>query len=164
MKWVIIILLAIGLFIGGYGVGQLTFEPQVIETIKEVPTEVEIIKEVPVEVVREKLVTTIYIPVEKVVTKYVEVPGELKYFESVGELDAWLDTIPFYMASFANCDCDDFARWMQEDAERDGYRISTEMVIKSGSIKHMLNSAIIGNKFYLIEPQTHKVTFNTFLD
>ena len=163
MKWVIIILLAIGLFIGGYGVGQLTFEPQVIETIKEVPTEVEIIKEVPVIVTKEYTATT-YIPVEKVVTKYVEVPGELKYFESVGELKEWLDTIPFYMASFPNCDCDDFARWLQEDAEKDGYRISTEMVIKSGSIKHLLNSAIIGNKFYLIEPQTHKVTFNTFLD
>ena len=158
MKWVIIILLAAMLFIGGYGFGQPANEPQVIETIKEVPTEVEIIKEVPVIVTKEDT-ATIYIPVEKVVTKYVEVPGELKYFESVGELDAWLDIIPFYMASFPNCDCDDFARWLQEDAERDGYRISTE---KAGN--HFMNSAIIGNKFYLIEPQTHKVTFNTFLD
>ena len=158
MKWVITILLAAMLFIGGYGVGQLTNEPQVIvkEVVKEVPVGMERIARVPEIRYRD---TTIYIPVEKVVTKYVEVPGELKYFESVEELDAWLDTIPFYMASFANCDCDDFARWLQEDAERDGYRISTE---KAGN--HFMNSAIIGNKFYLIEPQTHKVTFNTFLD
>ena len=163
MKWVITILLAAMLFIGGYGVGQLTNEPQVIvkEVVKEVPVGMERIARVPEIRYRD---TTIYIPVEKVVTKYVEVPGGLKYFESVEELEIWLDTIPFYMASFANCDCDDYAQWLQEDAERDGYRISTEMVIKSGSIKHMLNSAIIGNKFYLIEPQTHKVTFSTFLD
>ncbi len=80
-------------------------------------------------------------------------------FESVGVLKAWLaedDTDSTLYIFGAGCistyDCDDYATALVYNALADGYSVSTQIVDK-----HMLNSTIIGNEIYLIEPQNDDV-------
>jgi hypothetical protein len=80
-------------------------------------------------------------------------------FESLAELKAWLaeddsNTTLYIFGSgcMANYDCDDFAAALVYNALRDGYAVSLQI---EGN--HMLNSAIIGNEIYFIEPQTDEV-------
>jgi hypothetical protein len=82
-----------------------------------------------------------------------------KEFESLDALKAWLaqdDTdhtiYIFGSGCLANYDCDDYAVALVYNALQGGYSISTEIV---GD--HMMNSTIIGNDIYLIEPQTDEV-------
>ena len=80
-------------------------------------------------------------------------------FESLAELKAWLaedDTdctiYIFGSGCLAAYDCDDYATALVQNAFSDGYLVSTQVV---GN--HMMNSTIIGNKVYFIEPQTDEV-------
>jgi hypothetical protein len=82
-----------------------------------------------------------------------------KEFESLDALKAWLaqdDTdhtiYIFGSGCLANYDCDDYATALVYNALQDGYSVSTEI---AGD--HMMNSTIIGNEIYLIEPQTDEV-------
>ncbi len=77
-------------------------------------------------------------------------------FESVDELKAWLaeddsDTTLYIFGSgcITNYDCDDYATALVYNALSDGYAVSLQI---DGN--HMLNSTIIGNYIYYIEPQT----------
>lgn len=79
-----------------------------------------------------------------------------KEFESLDALKAWLaqdDTdhaiYIFGSGCLKNYDCDDYAVALVYNALQDGYSVSTEI---AGD--HMMNSTIIGNEIYLIEPQT----------
>ena len=85
------------------------------------------------------------------------------HFSSKQELVAWLaqddtDSHEYIPDTF---DCDDFALTLQQHALGDGYIISCEYVPEDD---HMLNTAIIGNFGYKIEPQMDEVTFWFFLD
>ena len=73
-------------------------------------------------------------------------------------------------------DCDDYAIRLQDKALGDGYVMSFEVIhyaeynalfkqkrIPNGAI-HAVNSAILGNKVYYIEPQTHEIVFVAYLD
>jgi len=80
-------------------------------------------------------------------------------FESVDELKAWLaeddtdSTLYIFGKGCLGCyDCDDYATALVYNALYDGYSVSTQIV---GN--HMLNSTIIGNEIYLIEPQNDEV-------
>ena len=80
-------------------------------------------------------------------------------FESLAELKAWLaeddsDTTLYIFGNgcLSNYDCDDYAAALVYNALYDGYLVSTQIV---GN--HMLNSTIIGNSIYYIEPQTDAV-------
>ena len=82
-----------------------------------------------------------------------------KEFESLDALKAWLaqdDTdhaiYIFGSGCLKNYDCDDYAVALVYNALQDGYSVSTEIVDD-----HMMNSTIIGNEIYLIEPQTDEV-------
>jgi hypothetical protein len=82
-----------------------------------------------------------------------------KEFESLDALKAWLaqdDTdhaiYIFGSGCLINYDCDDYAVALVYNAQQAGYSVSTEIV---GD--HMINSTIIGNEIYLIEPQTDEV-------
>jgi hypothetical protein len=80
-------------------------------------------------------------------------------FESLDELKAWLaeddsNTTLYIFGSgcIANYDCDDFAAALVYNALCDGYAVSLQI---EGN--HMLNSTVIGNEIYFIEPQTDEV-------
>jgi hypothetical protein len=82
-----------------------------------------------------------------------------KEFASLSELKAWLDKddtdTAFYIFG-TGCleyyDCDDYATALVYNALADGYSVSLQI---EGS--HMLNSTIIGNDIYFIEPQNDQV-------
>lgn len=80
-------------------------------------------------------------------------------FASVDELKAWLaqddtdSTLYIYGSGcISEYDCDDYAIALVRNALADGYSVSLQI-----EGKHMLNSTIIGNEIYFIEPQTDKV-------
>jgi hypothetical protein len=80
-------------------------------------------------------------------------------FASVDELKAWLaedDTDSALYIFGSDCistyDCDDYAIALMYNALADGYLVSLQI---EGN--HMLNSTIIGNEIYYIEPQTDEV-------
>ena len=82
-----------------------------------------------------------------------------KEFESVSELKAWLaedDTDSTLYIFGAGCllsyDCDDYAVALVYNALSDGYSVSLQI---EGN--HMLNSTVIGNNIYFVEPQTDEV-------
>lgn len=123
----------------GLGVicGQVTFEPQVVTEY-----------------------TTEY--VTDLVVKYEikEVPVQLRSFKGIEEMEEFLDerdtTIRFTfgggeMIDLLDYDCDDFARALRDDAHAKGFHMNFQIVEN-----HALNSTIIGNEIYFIEPSTHE--------
>jgi len=92
---------------------------------------------------------------------YWESKTHLKQFASLEELELWLanndiDSREYIETTY---DCDDFAHDLMIAALEDGYLISTELWSF-----HMLNSTIIGNDVYTIEPQTDEIQFVGSLD
>lgn len=178
MLKVLIAAMAVGLvatgFGFGFGYGQKTFEPQVIteyitltHTV-EVPP-VEVIKEVEVEVVT-------------------EVPAKLRYFADTDELEKFLEesdadrSIYIKMTkegvidlTLATYDCEDYAMALRDQAQKAGYQMNVQAVwryrrpdtnelITSGNEGHALNSTIIGNEMYFIEPQSDDYWLVGYLD
>lgn len=92
---------------------------------------------------------------------YWEGKAHPRQFTSVEELKAWLASNDINEREYIpdTYDCDDFAQDLMKAALEDGYLVSTEL----WSI-HMLNSTIIGNDIYTIEPQTDAVQFVGELD
>jgi hypothetical protein len=107
--------------------------------------------------------------IEKVpVVKYVEVekkvPAEFKQFESEEELTEWLqidktDESPYIKNLF---ECENFARTLMRHALDEGHYMSFQ-VLKNYTRPdtkefiegpHAINSTIIGNYIYFIDPQT----------
>jgi hypothetical protein len=87
-------------------------------------------------------------------------------FNSVDELKAWLaqDATNQTLYIFGNgCvsryDCDDYAMALVRNALLDGYLVSIQI---EGN--HMVNSTVIGNTIYYIEPQTDEVRFWGYRD
>ena len=90
---------------------------------------------------------------------YLQEKAQLEEFESLGVLKAWLEeddtdsTLYIFGAGcLTNYDCDDYATALVYNALLDGYSVSTQI---EGN--HMLNSTIIGDKIYFIEPQDDEV-------
>jgi len=171
LKALLLLLVGISGFIG-YNFPR---EPKVeyLETIKEVPVEVIIervvhepyfvIQNVPVYVDRVK-------EVEKIVKTFVK----LREFENIKELKEWLGGGPVLLIG-ENIDCDDYALYLQKRGMADGYFVSFEAITWQENNRlfkdkarpgefHALNSVIIGNKFYYIEPQTNEVVLGAYLD
>lgn len=177
---------------GGY-VGQKYYQPKVI-TEYEVITVDRIIEKavyIPVEkvietVVYEPVEKIVYKQVEKPVVKVVEVSRPLLNFENTDDLIQWLSNVNLIEIGFnvidqnnnniTKFDCDDYARSLQVKALQDGYIISFEVIrsaeynslfeekkIPVGAI-HAINSAIIGNEVYYIEPQTKEIVFVANID
>jgi hypothetical protein len=89
-----------------------------------------------------------------------------KGFSSVDELKAWLaqdDTDStiyiFGTGCLSKYDCDDYAVALERNALLDGYLVSLQI-----ENNHVLNSTIIGNEIYFIEPQTDEVWFWGYRD
>ena len=92
---------------------------------------------------------------------YWEGKAHLRQFTSVEELEAWLAGNDIDKREYVEFtyDCDDFAQDLMIAALEDGYLVSTELWSC-----HMLNSTIIGNDIYTIEPMTDGVQFVGELD
>lgn len=126
-------------------------------------------------------------PVERAILNRVEDPRPLRNFQDLEELERWLENIemPDISSDVADkeinqgiksFDCDDYALKLQIKALRDGYIVSFEIIrsseyselFKQGQIPdgtiHAINSVIIGNKVYYIEPKTNEIVFVAYLD
>ena len=158
----------------GVSVGQATFEPQTV-LVTETEVEYQPVVRTMVQYVDKP------VPVVKYIERVEKVPIELRNFSDLEELKQWLEdkmnvtTIHFQLPS-TELDCDDYALDMQHKALADGYIMSFEVIGRSeynalfetklpnGSSLHAINSAIIGNDAYYIEPQTGEVAFAVHLD
>jgi len=137
-------------------------------------------------VVYEPVEKIVYKPVEEPVIKEIEVQRSLLQFESLAKLKQWLSNVKLIDIHFTvvneignsvqKFDCDDYARRLQDWALQEGYIISFEVIhhteynslftqkkLPVGAI-HAINSVIIGNAVYYIEPQTQEVVFVANLD
>jgi hypothetical protein len=81
-----------------------------------------------------------------------------KNFPSLEALQDWLaeddtDSREYIEGEF---DCDDFALMLQQHAFEDGYKI--DLQYSDNGDLHAMNSTIIGNYLYFIEPQSDEVT------
>lgn len=164
---------------GGY-LGQATSEPKVI-----IDHKIHTIHKVVDRVVYKPVERVEYKPIEKVVER-VETPKPLRHFQNLDELEGWLGNIGVLDIRFdvvdeesqriKKFDCEDYAIRLQERALRDGYIISFEVIrsaeynalfkqkrIPNGAI-HAINSVILGNEVYYIEPQTQEIVFVAYLD
>lgn len=136
----------------------------------------------------EKVIERIeYEPVERAILNRVEDPRPLRNFQDLEELERWLENIEMLNISsdvadkeinqgIESFDCDDYALKLQKKALRDGYIVSFEVIhpseygelFKQGQIPdgtiHAINSVIIGNELYYIEPTTNEIVFVAYLD
>ena len=126
----------------------------------ERPT-VEVVETVVEKKVIEKVPVIEYVEVEK------EVPAEIKQFESEEALIKWLhidktNELPYIRDLF---ECENFSRTLMRHAQEDGYHMSFQ-VLKNYTrpdtkefIKgpHAINSTIIGNYIYFIDPQNDEL-------
>lgn len=124
----------------------------------------------------EKVVPAEQVVVERVVVEQVEVLVKLHDFESLEKLEQWLEETPIQIRLGGNLDCDNYALGLQQKALKDGYLMSFEaiwadeynrlfktMKLSPGDL-HAINSVIIGNDVYYIEPQTLEVVLAGHLD
>jgi len=170
---------------GGY-LGQATFKPQIIVN-HEIQTMDRVVERVVYEPVERVIEKVVYEPVERVIVKRVETTKPLRYFQTLDELERWLGNMWVLDIRFdvvdketsqriKRFDCDDYAIRLQDKALRDGYMMSFEVIrhveynalfkqkrIPNGAI-HAINSVILGNEVYYIEPQTHEIVFVAYLD
>jgi hypothetical protein len=91
-------------------------------------------------------------------------------FSNLQGLRNWLyrddtDTNPEHLTQGA-LDCDDYALTLQKHALQDGYIVSLRFIDADGDgvLDHAMNTAVIGNNVYSIEPQTDVVTYLCQLD
>jgi hypothetical protein len=162
---VLALALAGGAYLWGTVYGKTNTNPEIIvQTVtKDVvryidkPT-IEVVEAVVEKTVVEEVPVVEYIEVEK------EVSTELNQFESKEQMEIWLqqdrtDTIPYVKDIF---ECENFAQSLINHALEDDYYISFQ-VLKNYTRPdtkefiegpHAINSVIIGNYIYFIDPQT----------
>jgi hypothetical protein len=92
------------------------------------------------------------------------------HFSTLRELRVWLnnddtDSNPEHLTQ-GELDCDDYALTLQKHALEDGFIVSVRFVDTTGDgqLNHAMNTAVIGNKVYSIEPQTDVVAYLCDLD
>ena len=82
-------------------------------------------------------------------------------FESYSELKKFIDEDEINWKPYVvnDYDCDDFSRELQKAALKKGKILNVQFQDADGdsNYEHALNSAIIGNDVYIIEPQTDGV-------
>lgn len=140
--------------------------PKVVEVERVVNHYIDVPIETKIEVIKG-------VPVEKIVyqDEIVEIPVEVikwgiynrpsREFVSLEELQMWISqnsvkTLRFVADHVAKCD--DFAYFLQRTALTQGYLMSTQVNYTQDG-QHMINSTIIGNILYYIEPETDQVWF-----
>jgi hypothetical protein len=182
----VLVILALAFCAGRY-LGQATLESQVmiayeIHNMDQVKGEA---VNQPGEIIKKRVRT--YKPTKSTALNGVESTGLLRYYQDLNELEQWLgemkilDSGSNVLAEEVNQgiksdDCDDYALKLQEKALQDGYMMSFEIIhsreynelFKKGQVPdgtiHAINSVIIGNEVYYIEPTTQEIVLVAFLD
>lgn len=92
-------------------------------------------------------------------------PLKVRQFISERELKEFLsqDKIDKRKYVATTYDCDDFAFDLTQAARRKGYDVWPHLTRASGSW-HCMNCTLIGNIFYVIEPQNDKITLRVRRD
>jgi len=106
--------------------------------------------------------------------------GKLRYFESTDELKTFLEesSVDNHIKAgqdWRTYDCDDYAIALREYAHSKGFHMNVQAIWRyrrpdtgelAGSYDegHALNSTIIGNRMYFIEPQTDDFWLAAYLD
>lgn len=111
--------------------------------------------------------------------------GKLRYFESTDELEGFLEESDVDHHMYVNItvgqdwstyDCDDYAIALRNAALSKGFHMNIqavwnyrrpdtgELITTGGNEGHALNSTIIGNEVYFIEPQTDDYWLAAYLD
>ena len=88
---------------------------------------------------------------------------DLHGFSSVSELMLWLALDNTNQQEYIPIthDCEDFAIDLQKAGQVDGYLINLQFNLLE---EHVLDSVVIGNYVYFIEPQTDEIWFVGSLD
>ena len=128
----------------GWQAGYDAFEPRVItETIIELEVrEVEVVREVRVEV---------------------PIPNEPREFENFGALCKFIKELDIEGHAQPDWDCDDYAYYVWFESIKMGYLMSFETDELKGQL-HAINSTVIGNVCYFIEPQGGNIWSKAYLD
>jgi len=174
LKALVVCVILTAVFYTGTSVGQATSEPQ-NTLIPETNVGNQPVVRTLVEYVDKP------VPVVEYVERIRTVPVELRNFNDLEELKQWLNdemkvTTVRFQSPDDEIDCDDYALAMQTRALSDGYIVSFEVIGRSeynmlfntqlpqSQSLHAINSVIIGNKVYFIEPQTGELAFAVHLD
>lgn len=150
--WAFITIIAflVGLaFLMGKTVGQPEIEARTVTVAEPVIQEALVYVE---RIVREPYYIIQKVPVYVTRTEYIEVTRELKPFESWHELQVWLANN--YVKDAIADRCVDTALELCQRAWRDGYQMSTELWGDENREGHMINSTVIGDNIYFIEPSS----------
>jgi len=144
----VLVAMLAGIYIGEYGA-----EPQVV-TIERTKTQV----------VNEYIIVPDdpqFIEYPVYVDREIEVPQQLRNFETATELKRWLDDTPIIMPAWKGADCDDWTMHLIERATQDGYYMYFYPDLYN---LHFKCCAIAGNNVYLIEPQNHEIELYMLVD
>lgn len=102
--------------------------------------------------------------------KVLTVPVIQREFKSKEEMVSWLrgNHVDKNLYVPVILDCDDFANKLQLQALEDGFIVSMELdhkgMYQGNDKSHMVNGVKIGNMYYIIEPQTDEILYETGLD
>ena len=150
MFFVLVTILTAG---AAFFIGTRVSEPEVEAGIVIVPEPV--IEEVIVykeRIVYEPQFIFEEVPVYEKQIEYVEVSVQLKPFRSWKELGVWLANN--YVKDAVPDRCVDTALELNRRAWQDGYQMSTELWGDGKREGHMINSTVIGDEIYFIEPSS----------
>uniref|UniRef100_A0A6M3IVD8 Uncharacterized protein n=1 Tax=viral metagenome TaxID=1070528 RepID=A0A6M3IVD8_9ZZZZ len=129
---------------------------------------VEVEKPIYIDRWHEPEIVTVNNTIIKEVIKEVEITRVInnswREFESLSEFTAWVDGKLTYLmpSSSYTVDCDDYALRLQQEAYKDGYFLSVQLVldgylwgkrVTNNTEPHMGNLVVIGNEVFFIEPQ-----------
>jgi hypothetical protein len=148
MKALLAVIIIASLFVG-WGIGELTLKP--VAEASTITIYVDKVVEVPVEKIVYQEVTVIKeVPVYQ--EKIVEVPVQLADFESLGELQAFVDSWSVLILQ-PNI-CVELAELMRNAAMAKGKFLSIQLVNDN---THAVCMAIVGKGIYYIEPATKSI-------
>lgn len=168
---VLTVLLSLAFYIIGFHIAKGTITPVVEHQFIDRP-----IVEYETQIVTEYVEVPVEVPVEV----EVEVPQKLRRFDSVEELEDWLEQNPVDHTKFIYDhglgDCDDYALELVEDAKLDGFEMwfqvlhhpyrqpITDKLLTKKSADHAVCSVIISDEVYYIEPQTDEIWLAGYID
>lgn len=159
IPFIICLVLSIGI-LSGFLLSAKTIQPEVIEVTKVIERH---FNNTEVHVVDTK--TPVIVTEIEYVEKPIYLPQPLRHFNTLAELKSWLakDKTNLKEYELGGYDCEDFAYTLQANAFQDGFILSIQ-IEKGINYDHFVNTALIGNKIYRIEPQTDKVTLKNYCD
>ena len=166
MKGLLVVVFCVAVIVltfGSFSLGIASVEPEIVYVDHYLPYPE------PYPVIEERIVE---------VEKVVEVPTKIRNFESVEELEAWLDGfgVWFVGSTDGKTPCGDWALVLQKRALENEYLLNVDVITRveynnmfkkmhlEYGVFHAINSAVIGRDVYYIEPQNFEVKLAYWLE